>query len=410
MTRTGHRQAARRRTGDKSRWSMVLALLAVIALLSAACGDDDDESAPEPAAEAPAVEQPAEEEPAVEEPAAEEPAADAPAEDEPAVEEPMEDEPAATEPAAEEPEEPMEITEVNYQLGWLADNGVLGEVVAKRMGWYAEEGIELNIDPGGPSIDGVAQVASGRAAIGQLSSSPSAMLAVSQGIPLQVFAVGTPEHPYAFFSKGDTPLDSPQDLRGLVVGVQATGVILVEALLAANDMTRDDLGGLETVGGDITPLLTDQVDAFTGWVTNVGQLSQVPDRNTLRLWDAGVPLYAHIYYASTDTIENNPDILTGWLRATARGWEFAAANPEEAVGMLIEEYPDLEYDSQLAGAQILLGIKQGAGVEDLGGFGWFDLDVWQSQIDRWDALGQFDAEAPALDAVVTTAILEAASG
>ena len=384
-----------RRVEDKgakgSRWILVLVLLAVTALFAAGCGgDDDDDSASQDAVQEPAAEEPAAEEPAAEEPAAEEPATE---------------EPAAEEPATEEP---VELTNVTYQLGWLADNGVLGEVVAKRMGWYEEQGIVLKIDPGGPSIDGVAQVASGRALIGQLSSSPSAMLAVSQGIPLQVFAVGTPEHPYAFFSKGDTPLDSPQDMRGLVVGTQATGVILVEALLAANEMTRDDLGSLETVGGDITPLLTDQVDVFTGWVTNVGQLSQVPDRNTLRLWDAGVPLYAHIYYASTDTIENNPEVLAGWLRATARGWEFATENPEEAVQMLIDEYPDLEFESQLAGAQILLGIKENAGVEALGGFGWFDLEVWQQQIDRWDNLGQFDADAPALDRVVTTAILEAA--
>ena len=404
MIGAGFATEGRRRRGRGPR--SALALLALIALLAAACGDDEDD-APQPAVQEPAAEAPAAEVPDAEEPAAEEPVAEEPAVEEPAAEEPAAEEPAAEEPAADEP---VELTEVNYQLGWLADNGVLGEVVAKTMGWYEEEGIVLKIDPGGPSIDGVAQVASGKATIGQLSSSPSAMLAVSQGIPLRVFAVGTPEHPYAFFSKGDTPLGSPQDLRGLVVGVQATGVILVEALLAANDMTRDDLGGLETVGGDITPLLTDQVDAFTGWVTNVGQLSQVPDRNTLRLWDAGVPLYAHIYYASTDTIENSPQILEGWLRATRRGWEFAAANPEEAVGMLIDEYPDLEFDSQLAGAQILLGIKQNAGVEALGGFGWFDLEVWQSQIDRWDALGQFDADAPALDDVVTTAILEAASG
>ena len=405
MIRAG-RGTERRRTRDRGL-SLVLPLIALIALLAAACGsDDDDSAAPQPAVQEPAVEEPAVEELDVEEPADDEPAVQEPADDEPAVQEPADDEPAVQEPVAEEP---VELTEVNYQLGWLADNGVLGEVVAKRMGWYEEEGIALNIDPGGPSIDGVAQVASGRATIGQLSSSPSAMLAVSQGIPLKVFAVGTPEHPYAFFAKGDTPLDSAQDMRGKVVGVQATGVILVEALLAANDMTRDDLGSLETVGGDITPLLTDQVDVFTGWVTNVGQLSQVPDRNTLRLWDAGVPLYAHIYYASTDTIENNSEILEGWLRATARGWEFAAANPEEAVELLIAEYPDLEFDSQLAGAQILLGIKDNAGVEALGGFGWFDLGVWQSQIDRWDALGQFDADAPALDDVVTTAILEAAS-
>ncbi len=374
-----------------SRRLLVLALLAITAVFAAGCGgDDDDDSASQGAVQEPAAEEPAPEEPAAEEPAPEEPAAE-----EPAPEEPV-------------PEEPVELADVTYQLGWLADNGVLGEVVAKRMGWYEEEGIVLKIDPGGPSIDGVAQVASGRALIGQLSSSPSAMLAVSQGIPLQVFAVGTPEHPYAFFSKGDTPLDSPQDMRGLVVGTQATGVILVEALLAANGMTRDDLGSLETVGGDITPLLTDQVDVFTGWVTNVGQLSQVPDRNTLRLWDAGVPLYAHIYYAATDTIGNNPEVLAGWLRATARGWKFATENPEEAVQMLIDEYPDLEFESQLAGAQILLGIKENAGVDALGGFGWFDLDVWQEQIDRWDNLGQFDADAPALDSVVTTAILEAA--
>ncbi|MYH71297.1 MAG: ABC transporter substrate-binding protein [Acidimicrobiia bacterium] len=379
-----------RRVEDKrakgSRWLLMLALFAVTAVFAASCGgDDDDDSASQSA-----VQEPAAEEPAPEEPVAQEPAAEEPAPEEPAV------------------VEPVELNNVTYQLGWLADNGVHGEVVAKRMGWYEEEGIVLKIDPGGPSIDGVAQVASGRALIGQLSSSPSAMLAVSQGIPLQVFAVGTPEHPYAFFSKGDTPLDSPQDMRGLVVGTQATGVILVEALLAANGMTRDDLGSLETVGGDITPLLTDQVDVFTGWVTNVGQLSQVPDRNTLRLWDAGVPLYAHIYYAATDTIENNPEVLAGWLRATARGWAFATENPEEAVEMLIDEYPDLEYESQLAGAQILLGIKENAGVEALGGFGWFDLDVWQEQIDRWDSLGQFDADAPALERVVTTAILEAA--
>ena len=389
-----------RRVEDKrakgSRWLLMLALLAVTAVFAAGCGgDDDDGSAPQNA-----VQEPVPEQPAAEEPASAEPAAEAPASAEPAAEAP-----ASAEPAAEEP---VELTNVTYQLGWLADNGVLGEVVAKRMGWYEEEGIVLKIDPGGPSIDGVAQVASGRALIGQLSSSPSAMLAVSQGIPLQVFAVGTPEHPYAFFSKADTPLDSPQDMRGLVVGTQATGVILVEALLAANGMTRDDLGGLETVGGDITPLLTDQVDAFTGWVTNVGQLSQVPDRNTLRLWDAGVPLYAHIYYAATGTVENNPEVLAGWLRATARGWEFATENPEDAVQMLIDEYPDLEFESQLAGAQILLGIKENAGVEALGGFGWFDLAVWQEQIDRWDNLGQFDADAPALDRVVTTAILEAA--
>ena len=63
---------------------------------------------------------------------------------------------------------------VNMQLGWLASNGIMGEVVAKRMGFYEEEGIELEVTPGGPGVDGVASVAAGRAQSGQLSSSPLA--------------------------------------------------------------------------------------------------------------------------------------------------------------------------------------------------------------------------------------------
>ena len=80
----------------------LLAALAVLGLIAAACGDDDDTSASEqPAAEEPEAEEPAAEEPEAEEPAAEEPEAEEPAAEEPAAEEPAAEEPAAEEPAAD---------------------------------------------------------------------------------------------------------------------------------------------------------------------------------------------------------------------------------------------------------------------------------------------------------------------
>jgi hypothetical protein len=75
---------------------------------------------------------------------------------------------------------------VNMQLGWIAGGNQIGEVVAKQLGYYATEGIDFAIQPGGPSIDGVAIVASGRWEVGQVSSSPSNMLAVSQDLPIKV--------------------------------------------------------------------------------------------------------------------------------------------------------------------------------------------------------------------------------
>src|ERR1700754_4365975 len=79
---------------------------------------------------------------------------------------------------------------INMQLGWLAGNNQIGEVAAKHLGYFEEEKLDLKIQPGGPNIDGIAIVASGRFELGQVSSSPSLMLAASQKIPVKCFAIG----------------------------------------------------------------------------------------------------------------------------------------------------------------------------------------------------------------------------
>ncbi|HXE47670.1 MAG TPA: ABC transporter substrate-binding protein, partial [Ramlibacter sp.] len=103
---------------------------------------------------------------------------------------------------------------VNMQLGWISGGNQTGEVVAKRLGYYDQEGIDFAIQPGGPNIDGVAIVAAGRYEVGQVSSSPSNMLAVSQDLPIKVFAVGLQQHPYTFFSLKKNPIRTPQDMVG----------------------------------------------------------------------------------------------------------------------------------------------------------------------------------------------------
>src|SRR5664279_714898 len=111
---------------------------------------------------------------------------------------------------------------LNMQLGWLLSGNQLGEVCAKALGYYEAEGIDLKFQPGGPNIDGVAVVAAGRYEIGQVSSSPSLMLAVSQDIPIKCFATGAQVHPYTFFSLKKKPVNEPKDLVGKKVGIQAT--------------------------------------------------------------------------------------------------------------------------------------------------------------------------------------------
>ncbi len=295
---------------------------------------------------------------------------------------------------------------LNLQLGWLLSGNQLGEVCAKHMGYFAEEGLELAFQGGGPNIDGVAIVASGRFEIGQVSSSPSLMLAVSQDIPIRCFAVGAQQHPFCYFSLKKKPITSPQDLVGKKVGTQATAVILLRALLAKNNIPEKDVQ-IVTLGADMSPLMTGQVDAITGWLTNTTALKVVGDQRVdLRLWDTGVKLYALPYYATTRTIQTRGADLAKFVRATGKGWAYAHANQDKAVDFLVKEFPNLNREDELAAVPTMLRFAFNENTK-ANGWGAMDMQVWKDQIELYAQLGQFSKRTPTADEVATLDVLKA---
>jgi len=289
---------------------------------------------------------------------------------------------------------------VTFQLGWLASGNQLGEVAAKRLGYYEAEKIDLKIQPGGPSIDGVAVVAAGRTDIGQVSSSPSLMLAVSQDLPIKCFAAGAQQHPFSYFSLKKAPIKSPQDMIGKKIGTQATAQILLRALLAKHKIDPKQVQVI-VIGADMTPLMTGQVDAITGWQTNTSALRVVGDQRVdLRLWDAGVQLYALPFYAQTKTLETKAEMINGFVRATAKGWAYAAANKEKAVEMLLKEYPNFNLKDEMEASGVMLSYVFNANTK-ANGWGAMDSAVWDSQIKLYSDLGQFSKRTPALNEVMT---------
>ncbi len=161
------------------------------------------------------------------------------------------------------------------------------------------------------------------------------------------------------------------------------------------------------IGSDMTPLLTGQVDAFSGWLTNTTALKPLgTDYIKMRLWDWGVKLYALPYYATTDTIAGKADVLARFLKAAARGWAYAKDNPEKAVDLLvagISEPREARTSSSRRRSCFRSSSRRSTAAY---GWGGFDPQIWQDQIDLYDQLKQFPAGKPKLDAVMTTKILE----
>jgi len=297
-------------------------------------------------------------------------------------------------------------TKIDMQLGWLIGGNQLGEVVAKKQGYFDQEGIDFDIQPGGPNIDGVAIVASGRFDLGQVSSSPSLMLAVSQGLPIKCFAVGVQKHPYCFFSLKKKPIKTAQDMVGKKIGIQSTGIILLKALLAKNKIDEKAVT-IVPIGADMTPLMTGQVDAVTGWLTNTTALKIIgPERVDMALWDTGVKLYALPYNATTKTLQAHGDVLAAFVRASAKGWQWADKNRDQAVDILVKEYPNLDRADERVAADVMLAYSFGDAAR-AAGWGTMDPAIWQEQIALYSDLGQFTAKTPKVDDVITLDVLKA---
>lgn len=295
---------------------------------------------------------------------------------------------------------------IRMQLGWLASNGVTGEVMADSLGYFAEEGLELEIIPGGPNIDGVASVASGANNFASISSSPSLMLARSAGLPVKCIAAGYQRHPFTYFSLASNPVRTPQDLIGKRVATQGTARILLRALLAHNDIAEDDVE-VSVMGGDMAALMNGQVDVVTGWTTNINALSILGDQRVdLSLWDGGIQLYANPYYTTDEMLAEHGDKIIGAIRAISRGWGAAYENPEAGVDALVARYPNLDREAEMAAAPLVRDFSFNERTA-AGGWGVMTTENWQAQIDTYDALDQFTNGAPALEDVMTLDILDA---
>ncbi len=295
---------------------------------------------------------------------------------------------------------------LNMQLSWFAGGNQIGEIAANQLGYFEAEGIDLRIQSGGPSIDGVAVVAAGGFELGQVSSSTQVILAASQGIPVKCFAVGAQQHPYAYFSLPQKPIRVAKDMIGKRIGVEASGQNLLAAVLKKNNITEDQIDKV-IIGDNMSPLATGQVDAIAGWQTSTTALRVLgPDYVTMKLWDNGVQLYALPYYATKETLETKQDLIAAFIRAASKGWAYARQNPEKAVDILVKEYPNLVREDEALTAPVMLGLEFDRNTERAG-WGTFQPEVWQKQIDLFDEIGQLPAGKPIVSDVITTTLLEA---
>ena len=230
-------------------------------------------------------------------------------------------------------------------LDWFVnpDHGPL--VVARELGYFADEGLEVElIAPADPN-DPPKLVAAGRADAA-VSYQPQLHIQVAEGLPLRRFAtlVATPLNCLVVLE--DSPIRGVADLAGRKVGFSVGGFedALLGAMLAGHGLSLDDVT-LINVNFSLSPsIVSGQVDAVIGAFRNF-ELNQMdlagrPGR-AFYVEEHGVPAYDELILVAHEERAGDPE-LAGLTRAIERGAQYTINHPEESWALFIGAYPDLD--------------------------------------------------------------------
>ncbi len=243
--------------------------------------------------------------------------------------------PAATTPVATESGSTSDpLATVNFQLKWLPSVQFMGFYVAYEKGYYAEEGIDLNIMSGGSDIVSASQVGIGAADIG-VSNLYGLLPYEEDGYPIvevgQVFQSGS----IVLVSKKESGVAAPEDLKGKKIGAWlGTADYPIYSLLAKYDMDTSDV---TIVSQDYTmdALLNNEIDVASATLYNeylvlLESGLSADDVNVIKFSDYGCDMLEDAIICNTEWLADNSDIATAFLRASMRGWADAVADPAAA--------------------------------------------------------------------------------
>ena len=218
-------------------------------------------------------------------------------------------------------------------LDWFInpDHGPI--MIAEENGYFAEQGLDVEIIPPADPSAPPRLVAAGQADLA-VSYQPQLHLQIHEGLPLKRVGtlVATPLNCLLVLEDG--PIKALSDLKGKKIGFSVAGVeeAVLQAMLEGNGVMLDDITMIN-VNFSLSPsLMSGQVDAvigaFRNFELNQMDIEGVPGR-CFYIEEEGVPPYDElIYVANPDRMD--ADKVARFLAATEKATQYIVNNPQKS--------------------------------------------------------------------------------
>jgi len=235
---------------------------------------------------------------------------------------------------------------LTLQLKWVTQSQFAGYYVAKDKGFYEEEGLEVEIKPGGPDIAPEQVIAGGGADV-IVDWMGGALAAREKGVPLVNIAQPFKKAGMELVCPANGPVKTEADFKGHILGVWFYG----------NEypfFAWMNKIGLKTDGGpdgvtvlkqsfDVQPLIQKQADCISVMTYNeywqlIDAGYKPEDLVVFNYTAMGNDLLEDGLYALEDKLKDPAfeDKMVRFVRASMKGWKYATDNPDEAAGIVVD--------------------------------------------------------------------------
>jgi NitT/TauT family transport system substrate-binding protein len=245
-------------------------------------------------------------------------------------------------------------TDIRFTLDWRFEGPAAGFLLAEDRGYFAEEGLNVAIDTGNGSVEAIPRVATGAYQMG-FGDINSLIKFLDEDPAQPVEAVMMIYDKPVFSVVGRRSLgitEDPASLEGKTLGAPPPDGAFAQwpAFVEAAGIDTSGIT-IESIGFPVRePMLASgDVDAVFGFAFSVIlnlKANGVPDEDIVPILfaDNGLNLYGNAILVNETFAEENPEAVSGFLRALARGFADAVADPAAGAAAVIARNETLNID------------------------------------------------------------------